>query len=176
MDNIIVYVDDATYALQMLQPMLPAGGPRNPTRWIVVGCAPRVTHRVSKWVTHSATGKLARQVGGKVFAQLMPVLQREGDAVLTQLAQTTLHHADRDPDQAARRRARAGCAPAEVRPGHAARDGLAGPGKPRRAGLRHRAGERRPARSHRLIGLAASRQCAFRGAFFFGRPGGILRP
>jgi hypothetical protein len=27
MDNIIVYVDDATYALQMLQPMLPAGGP-----------------------------------------------------------------------------------------------------------------------------------------------------
>ena len=90
MDNIIVYVDDATYALQMLQPMLPAGGPRNPTRWIVVGCAPRVTHRVSKWVTHSARESWRGKWAEKVFAQLMPVLQREGDAVLTQLAQTTL--------------------------------------------------------------------------------------
>jgi hypothetical protein len=90
MDNIIVYVDDAAYALQMLQPMLPAGGARNPTRWIVVGCAPRVTHRVSKWVTHSARESWRGKWAEKVFAQLMPLLQKEGDAVLTQLAQTTL--------------------------------------------------------------------------------------
>ena len=54
MENIIVYVDDAAYAMQMLQGMRADGAARNPTRWIVVGCAPRVTHRVSKWVTHSA--------------------------------------------------------------------------------------------------------------------------
>ena len=54
MDNIIVYVDDAAYALQMLQPMCPANSVRSPARWIVVGCAPRVTNHASKWVTNSA--------------------------------------------------------------------------------------------------------------------------
>lgn len=90
MDNIIVYVDDAAYAMQMLQPMLPADGERNPTRWIVVGCAPRVTHRVSKWVTHSARESWRGKWAEKVFAQLMPLLDQEGDSVLTQLAQPTL--------------------------------------------------------------------------------------
>ena len=54
MENIIVYIDDAGYALQLLQPMLPAGRSVLPTRWIVVGCAPRVTHHVSKFATYSA--------------------------------------------------------------------------------------------------------------------------
>lgn len=90
MDNIIVYVDDAGYALQMLQPMLSSGSARTPTRWIVVGCAPRVTHRVSKWVTHSARQGWRDKWADKVFGQLLPVLQNEGDTVLTQLAQTTL--------------------------------------------------------------------------------------
>ena len=90
MDNIIVYVDDAAYALQMLQPMLAAGDRRTPTRWIVVGCAPRVTHRVSKWVTHSARQGWREKWADKVFGQLLPLLQKEGDSVLTQLAQTTL--------------------------------------------------------------------------------------
>lgn len=90
MDNIIVYIDDAAYALQMLQPLLPASGVRTPTRWIVVGCAPRVTHRVSKWVTHSARESWRGKWAEKAFAQLMPSLQKEGDIVLTQLAQTAL--------------------------------------------------------------------------------------
>ncbi len=90
MDNIIVYVDDAAYALHMLQPMLAAGDARTPTRWIVVGCAPRITHRVSKWVTHSARQSWREKWADKVFGQLLPVLQNEGDTVLTQLAQATL--------------------------------------------------------------------------------------
>ena len=90
MDNIIVYVDDAAYALQMLQPMLPTGEQRNPTRWILVGCAPRVTHRVSKWVTHSARESWRGKWAEKVFAQLIPLLNKEGDTVLTQLADATL--------------------------------------------------------------------------------------
>ena len=74
MDNIIVYIDDAAYALHLLQPMLPTAGTadaaRTPapgslasatsftgTHWILVGCAPRVTRRVSKWVTHSEIGR-----------------------------------------------------------------------------------------------------------------------
>jgi len=90
MDNIIVYVDDASYALQMLQPMLPTGDARGPTRWIVVGCAPRVTHRVSKWVTHSARESWRGKWAEKVFSQLAPLLERDGGIVVTQLAESTL--------------------------------------------------------------------------------------
>ena len=90
MDNIIVYVDDASYALQILQPMLPAGQPQGPTRWIVVGCAPRVTHHVSKFVTHSARDGWRRRWSEKVFGQVVPTLQRQGDEVVTLLAQTDL--------------------------------------------------------------------------------------
>lgn len=90
MDNIIVYVDDASYALHILQPMLPAGESRSPTRWIVVGCAPRMTHHASKWVTRSARESWRGKWAEKVFAQLLPLLQQEGDSVVTQLAQSTL--------------------------------------------------------------------------------------
>ena len=47
MDNIIVYVDDASYGLQILQPMLQTAGAGQPARWIVVACAPRLTRRVA---------------------------------------------------------------------------------------------------------------------------------
>lgn len=90
MDNIIVYIDDAAYAMQMLQPMLRSGQARNPTRWIVVGCAPRVTHRVSKWVTHSARESWRGKWAEKVFSQIIPMLRQDGDTVVTQLAQTAL--------------------------------------------------------------------------------------
>jgi hypothetical protein len=90
MDNIIVYVDDAAYAKQLLQPMLTPGNTRSPTRWIVVGCAPRVTHHVSKWVTHSARQSWRGKWADKVFSQLTPLLQQGGDSVLTQLAENQL--------------------------------------------------------------------------------------
>ena len=90
MDNIIVYVDDAAHALHILQPMLPEGHAPNPTRWLVVGCAPRVTHHVSKWVTHSARDAWRRKWADKVFGQVVPMLRKEGDEVITLLAQTTL--------------------------------------------------------------------------------------
>jgi hypothetical protein len=90
MENIIVYVDDASYALHMLQPMLPASRPAQPTRWIVVGCAPRVTHHVSKFVTHSARDSWRRKWSEKVFGQVVPALHQEGDDVVTLLAQGNL--------------------------------------------------------------------------------------
>jgi hypothetical protein len=91
MDNIIVYVDDAVYALQMLQPMCPANSVRNPTRWIVVGCAPRVTNHASRWVTNSARESWRGKWAEKTFSRLLPLLQQDGDTVVTQIAQTTLH-------------------------------------------------------------------------------------
>ena len=34
MDNMIVYMDEAAYALKMLTPMIQSGEARTPTRWI----------------------------------------------------------------------------------------------------------------------------------------------
>ena len=86
MDNTIVYIDDAAHALTMLAPMLPPSETRSPTRWIVVGCAPRVTHHVSKWVTNSARQSWRGKWSEKVFGQVVPLLQAPGDAVITQVA------------------------------------------------------------------------------------------
>ena len=86
MDNVIVYLDEAACALAMLAPVLPADQARTPIRWIVVGCAPRVTHHVSKWVTHSARQNWRGKWADKVFSQVLPLLQRPGDEVVTQIA------------------------------------------------------------------------------------------
>jgi len=86
MDTTIVYVDEAAHALGMLAPLLQSGQARTPTRWIVVGCAPRITHRVSKWVTHSARESWRGKWAEKVFEQIVPLLQASGDPVITQLA------------------------------------------------------------------------------------------
>lgn len=105
-DNIIVYIDDAAYALHLLQPMFPNGGaeeateplelhgPTRPsthgTHWILVGCAPRVTRRVSKWVTHSARDSWRRKWADKVFSAIVPALQWRPGTVTTLLAEASL--------------------------------------------------------------------------------------
>jgi len=87
METIIVFIDEADYAVQMLQPMLPTTNP-TPTRWVLVGCAPRITRRISKWVTQSARQSWQAAWADKVFAQVLPSLQqgRTGDEVITHLA------------------------------------------------------------------------------------------
>ena len=93
MDNIIVYIDDAAHALQLLQPLLaPAStaAPLPDTHWILVGCAPRVTHRVSKWVTHSARDNWRRKWADKVFSQIVPGLSGQRGNITTLLADTSL--------------------------------------------------------------------------------------
>ena len=86
MDNIIVYMDDSAYALKMLTPMIQSGEARKPTRWILVGCAPRITHNASKWVTNSARQSWRGKWADKVFGQVVPLLQGPADSVITQVA------------------------------------------------------------------------------------------
>ena len=93
MDKIIVYVDDAAYAQQQLAPMksrFPANAPGQRTQWIVVACAPRMTHRISKWVSHSAREKWRAEWADKLFRALAPELESGGDEVVTVLAKTPL--------------------------------------------------------------------------------------
>jgi hypothetical protein len=90
MDNIIVYVDDAAYGQQLLQPMLQGMGSGAPTRWIVVSCPPRMTRHMSKWLTRSARDSWRDKWAEKMFSQLTPMLANGGDEVNTCMAQANL--------------------------------------------------------------------------------------
>lgn len=94
MDKIIVYLDDAGHARQQLATMKQAGpgpapGPQ-PTQWVLVACAPRMTHRISKWVSHSARENWRAKWADKLFEQIVPMLQSRGDSVVTVLAKGPL--------------------------------------------------------------------------------------
>ena len=52
MDKIAVFVDDAEHARQLLAPLIADGSGR--VQWVVVACAPKLTHRIGKWVAHSS--------------------------------------------------------------------------------------------------------------------------
>jgi hypothetical protein len=84
MENIIVYVDDADHARGQLP--LAADG----SHWILVACAPRMTHRISKWVSHSARENWRAKWADKLFAQVVPPLMARGDRVTTVLAKGPL--------------------------------------------------------------------------------------
>lgn len=85
METVIVYLDDPAYARRQLPP---AGAP--PTHWVLVACAPRMTHRISKWVSHSARESWRAKWAGKVFEQVVPGLRERGDAVTPILARGPL--------------------------------------------------------------------------------------
>lgn len=77
MQNIAVFADDAEYAQHLLQPML---NESVPTRWLVVVCAPLLTHRISKWVSHSAREQWRTKWAAKLFESLEPVLKAQPGA------------------------------------------------------------------------------------------------
>lgn len=69
MDKIVAFVDDAAQALQVLRPLDRPG-----VQWLLVGCAPKLTHRVSRWVTHSQREQWRRRWAEQLFAELRPRL------------------------------------------------------------------------------------------------------
>jgi hypothetical protein len=101
MENIIVYLDDAAYAQQQLAPM--QGGVA--THWVLVACPPRMTRRISKWVSHSARESWRASWAAKLFGCIVPQLRSAGDEVTTVVAGgalldltkklTSQHHAAR---------------------------------------------------------------------------------
>ena len=87
--RVIVYVDDAAYAQQVLAPLC-AREAIAPTQWVLVACAPRMTHRISKWVSHRARENWRDKWADKLFAQLLPGLTTGGSTVTTVLAKGPL--------------------------------------------------------------------------------------
>ena len=94
MDKIIVYLDDAAFAQQQLAPMQAGGAPGRQrgaaTHWVLVACAPRMTQRISKWVSHSARESWRAKWAEKLFEQIVPGLRASGDDVTTLLAKGPL--------------------------------------------------------------------------------------
>lgn len=91
MDKIIVYVDDGAHAQQQIAPMKNGGlGGSHRTHWVLVACAPRMTHRISKWVSHSARENWRAKWADKLFSQIVPGLQASGDFVTVVLAKGPL--------------------------------------------------------------------------------------
>lgn len=90
MDNIIVYVDDADYALHQLRPMEGTPDATRVTHWVMVACPPRMTRHVSKWVNHSARENWRVKWAEKLFARVCPELQARGDKVTQIVARRSL--------------------------------------------------------------------------------------
>ena len=90
MEKIILYVDDAAYARDHLTERLAQLGPAlqhvSAVQWVLVACAPRMTHRISKWVSHSARENWRAKWFAKTMEQLEPVLAQGGSEVTAQLA------------------------------------------------------------------------------------------
>ena len=95
MDRIIVFLDDAEYARQQLVPMRRRPDAASATHWVLVACAPRMTQRIGKWVSHSARQKWRAQWSAKLFARIEPMLCSGGDKVTTVLAKGSLSELSR---------------------------------------------------------------------------------
>lgn len=93
METVIVYIDDAAYARQQLASVLDAGAtdtPLPPVHWVLVACAPRMTHRISKWVSHSARENWRAKWSEKLFNEVSPWLRQRGDRITEVLAKGPL--------------------------------------------------------------------------------------
>ena len=90
MDNIIVYLDDAEFALQQLAPMKNSAPSQGRTHWILVACPPRMTRYINKWVNHTARQEWRAKWAEKLFAQVIPAMQANGDRITRVLAQGPL--------------------------------------------------------------------------------------
>jgi len=90
MEKIILYVDDAAYAREFLAKLSPEVVGTGARHWVLVACAPRMTHRISKWVSHSARENWRSKWFAKVQEQLLPALRLEGGEVTPVLAKGPL--------------------------------------------------------------------------------------
>lgn len=88
MERVILYVDDAQHALAQLEQLRASGV--QPTHWVLAACAPRMTSRISKWVSHSARENWRVKWFARLQETLAPALQADGAQFTAVLAQGPL--------------------------------------------------------------------------------------
>jgi hypothetical protein len=82
LDTYIVYLDDATYAEDKLAQVLAQPQVK---RFVLVACAPRMTRRIGKWLSHSARENWRDKWCDKLFSQFVPRIARQ-DHVFCEVA------------------------------------------------------------------------------------------
>ena len=92
MKKVIVYIDDAAHALAQIAQWLPveAAAGDGARHWVVVACPPRMTQRISKWVSHSARENWRGKWLHKTMGEVGPALRRPGDELTPILAKGSL--------------------------------------------------------------------------------------
>jgi hypothetical protein len=78
----IVYLDDAEYAQRELAELLAQTYTK---RFVLVACAPRMTRRIGKWLSHSARENWRDKWCDKLFSQFTPHISRQ-DHVFCEVA------------------------------------------------------------------------------------------
>jgi hypothetical protein len=90
MSPIIVYVDDAAHAALRL-PSAAASMHMPQVHWVLVACAPRITHRVSKFVSNRSRENWRNKWAERLFAECTPLFAAQpGHTVSTVLARGPL--------------------------------------------------------------------------------------
>ena len=89
METIIVYVDDAAHAQTLLLAAAQAPQARQ-KHWVLVACAPRITHRASKFVSNRSRENWRTKWADRLFQDCVPALEQAGLKVSTVLARGPL--------------------------------------------------------------------------------------
>jgi hypothetical protein len=88
MERIAVFVDTAQHAKRLIQPML--GQNHGQTQWIVVGCPPRLSRHVGKWVSQASRTQWHRRWQQALRSELEPLFAAQGLTAEWELAQGRL--------------------------------------------------------------------------------------
>lgn len=89
MSTIIVYVDDAAHAASRL-PLAAPSTQLPAVHWVLVACAPRITHRVSRFVSNRSRENWRNKWAERLFAECTPLFTAQGHTVTTVLARGPL--------------------------------------------------------------------------------------
>ena len=76
--TIIAYVDDADHAQLLLQAAMLAPHVQA-AHWVLVACAPRITHRVSKFVSNRSRENWRNKWAERLFDACVPLIETYGD-------------------------------------------------------------------------------------------------
>jgi hypothetical protein len=89
MQSIIVYVDNAEWALHELAAMACGEGAVT-LRWVLVACPPRLSQRIGKWTSHAARESWRERWSGELFKRIEPALLKRGHRVVRVIAKGPL--------------------------------------------------------------------------------------
>jgi hypothetical protein len=87
MEKIIVVVNDAEYALQMVTPMRHDA---TPTQWVLLVCPPKFTRHVNRWVSRQSLHAWRNKWAQDLIEVVKPVMTLGGDVLKWKCSQGAL--------------------------------------------------------------------------------------